>query len=87
MDIWETKCTGSSNQCYWFPYPNTAPLTSTVTLNSTYADYILPKYLKEPNETALEQGRFYYPINIFWNKYLGKCVSDCAADGTHHINP
>jgi len=32
-------------------------------------------------------GKFYYPINIFYNEYLESCVSDCAAAGTHHVNP
>jgi len=72
-------------KCQWFPYPDIKPAPNGWILDYDLENWILPSYQEESDK--YDFGCVYYPINIFWNEELETCVSDCAAAGTHHVNP
>ena len=75
----------SCDTCWRFPYPDVQPAATGWNYDPLYDPFILTLY--QEDDSNYDFGKFYYPINVFWNEYLGKCTSECSADGTHHINP
>ena len=75
----------SCDTCWRFPYPNTKPAASGWVFDPSFDEYILQFY--QEDSSTYDMGKFYYPINVFWNEQLKTCTSDCSLHGTHHINP
>jgi hypothetical protein len=68
-------------ECHFFPYPIESPWDGPAGLE------INPLDLDVGTVVTLEDGSWYFPHNIFLNKYDMKCTSDCAAEGRNYVNP
>ena len=67
--------------CHFFPYPLESPWDGPEGLFENPLD------LGIGTVVTLDNGDWYFPLNIFYNKKDMKCTMDCRNEGRNYVNP